>query len=225
MTTSALATLAVALTSCGSLAGVAKNEFATLTTCPSDGVTVLPRPDFRPPAPPDVQPTDAARSADRQAFSRKLRDAKGKTLYSGCEWFEVSGCNQRLVLCCEQRPGRDGDKVQSCVQLSALSPPDPTAANEYGLTLSGNRVDSIRQGSAAEQAGVLEGDTILEVDHQHVGDAGVREDPSLAGMRIAELLHVSTGARHSIRVFRGKGTLDLTLEAPTAPPRAPASAR
>jgi S1-C subfamily serine protease len=105
------------------------------------------------------------------------------------------------------------------LQLSALAPAGSIGPSAYGFTLVGNAVDAVRQGGPAEKAGLLAGDMILEVDHQGVGEAGVREDPSLAETRVSELLHAGA-SRHSLRVQRGTQMLELTIVAAT-PARGP----
>src|ERR1700733_2079583 len=102
----ALALLASAvggLTSCEPADGGARQTFAGLTTCPSEESTVVPRPDYRIPAPPVMSPppeiaADPARLADWQRRDEEARHlnevAPCGAALPGFEAFEVTGCGK-----------------------------------------------------------------------------------------------------------------------------------
>jgi len=126
----ALALLAPALgglISCEPPEAGPRQTFAAMTTCPPDDATVLPRPDYRIPAPPPMPPppevaADPARLADwqrRDAMAKQRNDAApcGAAL-PGFTAFEVRGCGQDVILCCARSPAPGGPAAggASCVQ-------------------------------------------------------------------------------------------------------------
>jgi hypothetical protein len=111
------------LTSCASLGGEARSEFARATSCPPDRVTVDPRPGYQPPIPEESPPPDIAADPARVAFWQQQREAKRRELFGGCEWFESSGCGQRNIYCCEHPSGDHGEVLASsavCTPMSSL---------------------------------------------------------------------------------------------------------
>jgi hypothetical protein len=211
------------LASCASLNGTARDEFAKATTCPPERVTVVPRPDYRMPLPPDAPPpADIAADPGRLAYWQQQRDTQRHHLQNpDCEMFEATGCGQSLMLCCEHPTGDQGEVLMSSAScmgeallrsalLGAKAPND----GRWGFGLvGGTRVDEVRPGSPADKAGLVPGDVILEVDHQAVGDSAV------AGLHIVALMQSEGASSHSLRVQRGTQTLDLAVDArPSASP-------
>jgi hypothetical protein len=138
------------LSSCEPVDGGARQTFAGLTTCPSDESTVVPRPDYRIPAPPVTSPppeiaADPARLADWQRRDQEARHLNEVTpcgaALPGFEAFEVTGCGKDVLLCCAHSPAPGGPNAgaDSCVQepmaggappigRGAHAPPPPSAS-------------------------------------------------------------------------------------------------
>jgi hypothetical protein len=218
-----LAACGVVVTSCASLSGEAKSEFARAASCPPDRVTVEPRPGLQSPLLGESPPPDVAADPARVAFWRQQREAKRRELFGECEWFESSGCGRRDTYCCEHPSGDHGEVLMSSASctpmsalLAALQPSMTLGKSYYGLELDGPAVSQVRAGSPGNQAGVLPGDVFLEVDHQLVSGSGIR---------VLELLRTEGATSHALRVQRGSQTVDLTIAAPAStaptPPAAP----
>ncbi|HEY3819927.1 MAG TPA: hypothetical protein VGL81_22335 [Polyangiaceae bacterium] len=120
------------LPSCEPSDGGARQSFATLTSCPPDETTIVPRPDYRIPLPPQIPPppevaADPARLTEWQRRSATARRVNEETPCGAAlpsyDAYEVSGCGQRVMLCCPRPPTYAAEG--SCLQqpLAGGSPP------------------------------------------------------------------------------------------------------
>jgi hypothetical protein len=109
-------------------------EFAHITACPSDAVTVVPRPDYRIPTPPEMQPppeiaADSQYLVEWQKRAEAARRLDAQTpcgaAFSTFDAFEVSGCGRRVILCCPHPPTPIGEG--SCIAMPPTATP-PKAA-------------------------------------------------------------------------------------------------
>lgn len=119
------------LTSCKSLSSGASETFSKLTTCPPERVTVVARPDYRRPVPPDSPPPDVAADPGRLAFwhqqrEQKLREAGDNPCF-GDTPFEATGCGQRLILCCGHPTGSTPGSVNAA-QVGCVPMPEDAPA-------------------------------------------------------------------------------------------------
>lgn len=133
-----LVALLAGLPCCETLDGGARQSFASLASCPADEATVVPRPEYRIPLPPDTPPpeevaADPARLADwqhRREAAKLLNEQTpcGAALPS-FDAYEVTGCGQDVILCRARPPTPGGRPVSagegSCVQqpMAGGSPP------------------------------------------------------------------------------------------------------
>ena len=134
--------------------------------------------------------------------------------------YLLSGCGETGTVSCTYASS-GSEEWFGCDAPPTHYGPDggrAAAAGPFGLDMVGATVFGVAPGAPADKAGLVYGDTILEVDGQSVG-----QGPP-AGKRINELLHVWSIPKHSIRVTRGTRTLDLTLLTPTPPPAAASGA-
>jgi hypothetical protein len=101
------------LVSCASLGGGARDDFAKTTNCPPDRVTVVPRPDYRVTLPPEPSPpADVAADPGRLAYWRQQQHAaRSKQQNPDCDFFEVSGCGKRVILCCDHPTTASGTRT------------------------------------------------------------------------------------------------------------------
>ncbi len=90
---------ALAIASCASETGAARDAFVHSVTCPADRVSVVLRSDIKPkqaststPPPPDI-----AADPERLRLWHEQQDAPAP---HSCNAYEVTGCGQRLLLCC-----------------------------------------------------------------------------------------------------------------------------
>ena len=122
--------LCVALAACASLPGGARDFFVRRSSCPADRVTVVAIPDYQDPLPPDPPPpADVAADAGRLAVWRQQREAarkRGGNWKCGRKMYEVTGCGQRQLLCCDhpwvaQDPAHPGYAYDQ-VQCEAVTP-------------------------------------------------------------------------------------------------------
>ena len=124
-----LVAVLAALPSCETLDGGARQSFASLATCPADETSVVPRPDYRIPVPPDAPPpedvaADPARLADWQHRHEAARVLNERTPCGAAlpsfDAYEVTGCGQDVILCCARSPAPGGASAYaaegSCVQ-------------------------------------------------------------------------------------------------------------
>jgi hypothetical protein len=139
--------LAPALLAACSLSGGARDAFSRAKSCPADQVAVVARPDYRVPMPPDSPPpADIAAAPDRLAMWQQQHTKQRAAIERGCgaDFFEVTGCGQRAILCCGHPyhpPGQDTPQVscdwgypgyplpgQAPTVSAPDAPPQPTTA-------------------------------------------------------------------------------------------------
>jgi hypothetical protein len=105
------------LASCAtSLNEGARNSFGRVVTCASDRVSVVSRPDYKPPSSLEPSSPDEAAGPGGLAYWQQRRHAgrnRPETPDAACEVFEVAGCGQRLLFCCHHPMGRDSTGAQS----------------------------------------------------------------------------------------------------------------
>lgn len=99
----------LALASCATEYGGARDTFVHDQSCPADRVTVVPLPDYRRPLPPPPSPPpDVASDPERLATWQKQREAERAQAArpigadgNVCDVFQVTGCGQQRLLCCD----------------------------------------------------------------------------------------------------------------------------
>jgi hypothetical protein len=109
-------TMAVgALVACAtSLNGGARDSFTRVVTCAADRVSVVPRPDIKPPSSPEPQSPDEAAGPGGMGYWEQRRKSERRMSESpeaDCETFEVTGCDQRILFCCRHPWARDSTGV------------------------------------------------------------------------------------------------------------------
>jgi hypothetical protein len=116
-----LAWLAIVAAAPGTLAACAtslnagaRDSFARTAACAADRVSVVPRPDYKPPSSGEPSaPDDAADPGSlgywqqRRSSARRMSEAPE----ADCEMFEATGCGQRRLLCCRHPFARDSSGV------------------------------------------------------------------------------------------------------------------
>jgi hypothetical protein len=117
------------LVSCATLSEGARDNFARITKCSPDQVSVMSRPDFQPPAAPS--------SPDLPPVGRGRRQhlASQESENTDCDMFEATGCGKRLILCCDHplgtdssgAPARHTERVE-CLQIDGGSPQEADAS-------------------------------------------------------------------------------------------------
>ena len=132
---SVLVALLAGLPCCETLDAGARQSFASLASCPADESTVVPRPDYRIPLPPETPPPDdvAADPARLADWQHRREAAKALNERTPCgaalpsfDAYQVSGCGQDVILCCARAPTPGGYPGEgSCVQqpMAGGSPP------------------------------------------------------------------------------------------------------
>jgi hypothetical protein len=92
----------------------ARDSFARAARCAPDGISVVPRPDYKSPssAEPSSPDEDAGPGSlgfwqQRRNLDRRISEAPE----ADCEMFEVTGCGQRRLFCCRHPFARDSTGV------------------------------------------------------------------------------------------------------------------
>jgi serine protease Do len=99
--------------------------------------------------------------------------------------------------------GSDAPKVKLGLGLASLTP-DLAERVGVGARTKGAVITSVRDGSPAQEAGLKEGDVVIEVDRKLVSTAG----------EASKLLRANRAGGHLLRVQRGPAALFIVL--PTA---------
>jgi hypothetical protein len=116
-----LATLAAHTIALGVLAacatplnGGARDSFVRVVTCAADHVSVVPRPDIKPPSSAGLSSSDDAAGPGGMGYWQQRRKSERRMSESpedDCETFEVTGCDQRILFCCRHPWARDSTGV------------------------------------------------------------------------------------------------------------------
>jgi serine protease Do len=149
----------------------------------------------------DATPVDGSRAVQRTVLSKQIgqklqlgvwRD--GKSLKLGATTGEMPGENVA------QKGGPGSPKAKLGLALQTLTP-DLAERFNLGSGMKGALVAQVKPGSPAEEAGIQEGDIIVEVDRKNVASAD----------EATKLLSQERAGGHMLRLRRGDAALFLVV--------------